>query len=250
MPLTRRQFLKTTAAGAVGAGAVGTAALVGAAGTDYAVQGLDVASYQGYPNWTSVKNSGKTFAFTKATEGTTYTNPYFATNWANIKAAGLIRGAYHFGRPGVDPVAQANYFCNVVKPIKGDLQMALDIEVTDGKTASQVRSWIVAFINQIVARTARPGIIYTGFYFWRDSAGNGSNLNCPLWLAAYVSNPAPYVPAAWSTWSFWQYTSSGSVPGVSGNVDRDAWNGSVTQLDNLRLPMTPTLSIGPPLNGF
>jgi GH25 family lysozyme M1 (1,4-beta-N-acetylmuramidase) len=234
MALSRRQFLKTAAA--VGAGALGTGALVTAAGPDYAVQGIDVASYQGYPNWTSVKNSGKTFAFTKATEGTTYTNPYFATNWARIAAAGLIRGAYHFGRPGGDPVAQANYFCNVVRPTHGDLQMTLDIEVTDGKTPSQVRSWIVAFINTIQSRTGRPGIIYTGFYFWRDSAGNGSNLNCPLWLAAYVSNPAPYVPAAWSTWSFWQYTDTGSVPGVSGNVDRDAFNGTVSLLNRLRLP--------------
>ena len=234
MALTRRQFLKTgLALGAVGAGAAGLAL---GAGTDYSIQGIDVASYQGYPNWTSVKNSGRTFAFTKATEGTSYTNPYFATNWARIKSAGLIRGAYHFGHPGVDPVAQANFFCNVVKPTSGDLQMALDIEVTDGKTPTQVRNWIAAFINQIKYRTGRPGIIYTGFYFWRDSAGNGPNLNCPLWLAAYVSNPAPYVPAAWSTWSFWQYTSSGSVPGVSGNVDHDAWNGTVTNLNKLRLP--------------
>jgi lysozyme len=234
MALSRRQFLKRAAVG--GAGVLGTAGLVLAAGTDYSVQGIDVASYQGYPDWTKVKASGKTFAFTKATEGTTYTNPYFATNWPRMKSAGLIRGAYHYGRPGTDPVTQANRFCNVVAPTHGDLQMALDIEVTDGKTPSQVRSWIVAFINQIKSRTGRPGIIYTGFYFWRDSAGNGSNLNCPLWLAAYVSNPAPYVPAAWSTWSFWQYTSSGSVSGVSGNVDRDAWNGSVSNLNNLRLP--------------
>jgi GH25 family lysozyme M1 (1,4-beta-N-acetylmuramidase) len=234
--MSRRRFLKSAAYTAAGAGVAGTAAYALAAGTDYAIQGIDVASYQGYPNWTSVKNSGKTFAFTKATEGTTYTNPYFATNWARIKSAGLIRGAYHYGHPGTDPVAQANYFCNVVAPTSGDLQMTLDIETTDGKTASQVRSWIVAFINQIKSRTGRPGIIYTGFYFWRDSAGNGSNLNCPLWLAAYVSNPTPYVPAAWSTWSFWQYTDTGSVPGVSGNVDRDAWNGSLTGLNNLRLP--------------
>ena len=234
--MSRRRFLRTAAATAAGAGVLATVSDAPAAGTDYSVQGIDVASYQGYPNWTSVKNSGKTFAFTKATEGTTYTNPYFATNWSRIKSAGLIRGAYHYGRPGTDPVNQANYFCNVVKPTSGDLQMALDIETTDGKSPSQVRSWIVAFINQIKSRTGRPGIIYTGFYFWRDSAGNGSNLNCPLWLAAYVSNPASYVPAAWSTWSFWQYTSSGSVPGVSGNVDRDAWNGTVANLNNLRLP--------------
>ena len=132
-------------------------------------------------------------------------------------------------------MVQANKFCDVVRPGAGDLQMTLDIETTDGKTPSQVRAWIVAFINQIKARTGRPGIIYTGFYFWRDSAGNGSNLNCPLWLAAYNTNPAAYVPSAWGTYSFWQYTSSGSVPGISGNVDRDAWNGSLTGLNNLRL---------------
>jgi lysozyme len=235
MAISRRRFLKS-AAGVAGAAAVGAGAFSLAAGTDYAIQGIDVASYQGYPNWSSVKSSGKTFAFTKATEGTTYTNPYFATNWPRMKSAGLIRGAYHFGRPGTDPVTQANRFCNVVAPVSGDLQMALDIEVTDGKTPTQVRSWIVSFINQIKSRTGRPGIIYTGFYFWRDSAGNGSNLNCPLWLAAYVSNPANYVPAAWSTWSFWQYTSSGTCPGVSGNVDRDAWNGTLSGLNNLRLP--------------
>jgi GH25 family lysozyme M1 (1,4-beta-N-acetylmuramidase) len=235
MALNRRQFLRTAAAGSVAGAAAGTAAVL-ASGGSYAIQGIDVASYQGLPNWTSVKNSGRTFAFTKATEGTTYTNPDFATNWARMKSAGLIRGAYHYGHPGTDPVAQANFFCNVVAPTHGDLQMALDIETTDGKTPSQVRSWIVAFINQIKARTGRPGIIYTGFYFWRDSAGNGSNLNCPLWLAAYVSDPTPYVPAAWSTWSFWQYTSSGSVPGVSGNVDLDAWNGSLSGLNSLRLP--------------
>jgi GH25 family lysozyme M1 (1,4-beta-N-acetylmuramidase) len=235
MRLSRRQFLGTAAAGAA-ASIVGTATSARASGTSYSVQGIDVASYQGYPNWASVKSSGKSFAFTKATEGTTYTNPYFATNWSRMKSNGFVRGAYHFGRPGTDPTAQADYFCNVVHPTSGDLQMTLDIETTDGKSSSQVRSWIVTFINRIKYRTGRPGIIYTGFYFWRDSAGNGSNLNCPLWLAAYVSDPSAYVPAAWSTWSLWQYTSSGSVPGVSGNVDRDAWNGTLTGLKNLRLP--------------
>ena len=78
MAFSRRQFLITSmAAGAAGAVGVGTAGLILGAGIDYTFQGIDVASYQGYPDWTSVKNSGKTFACTKATEGTGYTNPYF-----------------------------------------------------------------------------------------------------------------------------------------------------------------------------
>jgi GH25 family lysozyme M1 (1,4-beta-N-acetylmuramidase) len=234
MGMNRRQFLTASVAGA---GVLGTAACALAGGLDYSVQGIDVSHWQGAINWTSVKNSGKAFAFCKATEGTTYTDPKFVSNWAAMRSVGLIRGAYHFGRPGTDPVAQANHFCNVVRPTAGDLQMTLDLETTDGKTPSQVRAWTVAFIKQVLARTGRPGIIYTGYYFWRDSAGNGSNLNCPLWLAYWgTGNPATYVPAAWSTWSFWQYTSTGSVPGVNGNVDRNAWNGTIGRLNMLRLP--------------
>jgi len=233
MSVSRRQFLGTAAATA------GAVALVPRAqatsGSDYSIQGVDVSHYQGSINWTSVKNSGKSFAFCKATEGTTYKDPTFATNYAGIKSAGMIRGAYHFGRPGSDPTTQANFFYNTVKPVSGDLQMMLDIEATDGKTPSQVRSWIVTFINRIKTLSGNPGIIYTGFYFWRDSAGNGSNLDCPLFLAAYNTSPANYVPAAWPYYTFWQYTSSGSVSGISGNVDRDAFNGSTAGLNALRI---------------
>lgn len=233
--VSRRTFLKSAAYGA--AAGVGVTAARSLAGHTYSVQGVDVASYQGHVYWPDAKAAGIDFAFIKATEGTGYTNPYFADNWAHSKLAGVIRGAYHFGRPGSDATAQADYFVNTVRPVSGDLQMALDIEATDGRSPSQVWSWVQTFINRIKYRTGRPGIIYTGFYFWRDSVGDPhNNLNCPLWLAAYVSDPTPYVPHGWSTWTFWQYTSSGSVPGISGNVDRDAFNGTLSNLNNLRLP--------------
>ena len=237
MPSTRRQFLG--AAAVAGAGLAVTPARAPADGPAYAVQGVDVSHWQGAVNWTSVRNAGVAFGFAKATEGTTYTDPTFAANWAGMRAARLVRGAYHFGRPGTDPTAQANYFVDAVRPVKGDLQLVLDLEATDGKTPAQVRTWAVAFVNRVQARTGRPAIIYTGFYFWRDSAGNGSNLNCPLWLPAYrdsPTSPVNLVPAAWTTWSFWQYTSTGGVAGVSGNVDRNAWNGSLAGLNSLRLP--------------
>ena len=99
-----------------------------------------------------------------------------------------------------------------------------------------VEAWIAAFINQIQSRTGRPGIIYCGYYFWTDSAGNGPNLNCPLFLAAYTNSTSGLIPPAWSTWSLWQYSDTGTVSGISGDVDLDCWNGSVAELDNLRLP--------------
>src|SRR5262245_21247284 len=107
MPMNRRQFLRTSAALGAGTGVLGTAAYALAGGSDYTYQGVDISHWQGTINWQSVKDSGKTFAFCKATEGTDYVDPKFSFNWPAMNSVGLIRGAYHFGRPGSDPVAQA-----------------------------------------------------------------------------------------------------------------------------------------------
>jgi hypothetical protein len=57
-----------------------------------------------------------------------------------------------------------------------------------------VASWVgctsQAFLGQVQALTGKPGIIYTGYYFWTGQVGNPSNnLDCPLWIAAYDNNP-------------------------------------------------------------
>ncbi len=231
MAITRRQFLAATPVVAVGVGTV-----TGLAQSGSWPKGIDVSKWQGTVNWMSVKHAGITFAFCKATEGTSYTDPYFDTNWPAMQSAGLFRGAYHYGRPGSDPTAQADHFIKTSRPRSGDLPGVLDLETTDGKTKSQVWNWTQAFVNRVKSRLGRPPILYTGFYFWRDSVGNpNNNLNCPLWLAAYQSSTSGLIPNAWSTWSFWQYSSTGTVAGVTGNVDRNYFNGSLTQLKALTL---------------
>ena len=115
------------------------------------LNGVDVSHYQGTINWSSVKSAGITFAFAKATEGTTYTDPNVNANIAGMKAHGIIPGAYHFGHPGSDATTQANHFTGVVKSANGGtfsglLQLVLDLEVTDGMTPSQVWSWTQTFV--------------------------------------------------------------------------------------------------------
>jgi GH25 family lysozyme M1 (1,4-beta-N-acetylmuramidase) len=210
------------------------------------LNGIDVSNHQGNVNWASIRSAGITFAFAKATEGTGFIDAFINQNIAGMKRNGIIPGAYHFGHPGSDPTTQANLFTNVVRNANGGtfsglLQLVLDLEVTDGRTPAQVWAWTQTFVARVKAVTGRPCIIYTGFFFWRDSVGNpNNNLNCPLWLAAYVSNPNNFVPQAWSGvgWAFWQYTASGSVPGVSGNVDRDQFKngGSYPNINALRIP--------------
>lgn len=188
-------------------------------------RGVDVASYQGYPDWAAVAAAGYTFAITKATEDTGYVNPTFAHNWAGIKNAGLYRGAYHFARPSInDAVSEADYFVGLVEQHgieTGDI-LALDLEAGVG----DLGPWVLAFCRRIEERCGFPPIIYTGAWFSgpHNLAAYPEIGNYGLWLAAYQAQmPAP--PPPWGTVAFWQYSSSGHVPGIAGDVDVNVFNG-------------------------
>jgi GH25 family lysozyme M1 (1,4-beta-N-acetylmuramidase) len=207
-----------------------------AGGGSFPIQGIDVSRWQREIDVTRVAAAGIEFCFCKATEGLAHVDRTFAATWPALAEAGLLRGGYHFGRPGVDAAKQADFVYDTVRPATGDLPIVLDLEQDDGRSPREVRAWTETFVTRLRTRMGAPPIIYTGLYFWRDKAGDGDALGCPLWLAAYVDDPAKYVPRCWDDWSFWQYTSKGSVPGVRGHVDRDAWHGDRAALDALRLP--------------
>jgi len=220
--------------------AVGTlialALLVGlAAPASALLTGVDVASHQhpgGAPiDWRQVKAAGHTFAYVKATEGTGYTNPYFSADWAGAGAAGLLRGAYHYAKPGL-PLStatdQARYFVSRAGSQTGavDLPGVLDLEETGGLGQADLAQWTRIFLAEVQRLTGKPPMLYTGYYFWQDNLGNPTDIGRAwrLWLPSYPSDPnsttfKPLVPVGWSTWHFWQYTSAGSTPGISGNVD-------------------------------
>ena len=214
------------------AGVLGAMAAIADDGTNYALQGIDVSHWQGTVNWNGVRSRGA-HAICKATEGLDYTDPTFATNYAGIRSAGLLRSAYHMGHPAVDAAAKADFFYDTVQPQSGDLPLVLDLEKTDSLMPAQVRSFVVGFVNRLTTRLGLCRSFTPASTFGAIARGNGSNLGCPLWLAAY--NNTPLVPAAWSNFSFWQYSSTGSVAGLN-PVDLDACALSKTALNNLRLP--------------
>jgi GH25 family lysozyme M1 (1,4-beta-N-acetylmuramidase) len=205
------------------------------------VQGIDVSHWQGAINWGSVRNSGIQFAWIKATEGTTYKDDRFGTNYVGAYNAGVIRGAYHFARPDVSSGAtQAGYFASNGGAWSRDnltLPGVLDIEhnpygsMCYGLSTTSMRSWIADFYNTYKARTTRDVVIYTTASWWNTCTGSWSGMGSlsPLWVAHWGAS-SPTIPAGFPTWTVWQYTSTGSVPGVSGNVDRNQFNGSRDRL--------------------
>ncbi|WP_406151719.1 GH25 family lysozyme [Streptomyces sp. NBC_01012] len=199
-------------------------------------EGVDISHYQGSINWSSVRNAGIEFAWMKATEGTTYKDPTFSTNYLNAYNAGVIRGAYHFARPDASSgAAQANFFADSGGAWSRDnltLPGVLDIEGSCyGKSAAAMQSWILDFYNTYKARTGRDVVIYTSPSWWNSCTGGWSGMSAksPLWVAHWTSG-SPTIPSGFPAWTVWQYSSTGSVSGVSGNVDRDRFNGDRSRL--------------------
>lgn len=201
------------------------------------VHGLDVSHYQGTVSWAGVIQNGYRFAFVKATEGVSSTDPQFSTNWTGAKAAGLVRGAYHFYEPGSDPQQQAEHFLDTVwpeggQPLPGDLPPVLDVETTGGQSAEEIVQGIQTWLSLVQQRTLRIPILYTSHGFW-DGLGTSQFGSHPLWVAEYgVAAPSP-LPAGWQQWRFWQFSQTGSIEGISGDVDLDVFQGTLQQLQQM-----------------
>jgi GH25 family lysozyme M1 (1,4-beta-N-acetylmuramidase) len=188
-------------------------------------EGIDVSHWQGAIDWTKVKLAGKTFSFAKATEGIGFKDDRYDRNKAGAMGQGIKFGAYHFARPGNNAVNEADWFVNNMGLQRGMLIPALDIEVTGGLGPTALTSWTKAWLQRVTDRTGVRPLIYTSPSFWRtnlnDSRWFADNGYSILWVAHW-NTTSPSVPGSnWGgkSWTFWQYSSDGSVPGISGRVD-------------------------------
>jgi GH25 family lysozyme M1 (1,4-beta-N-acetylmuramidase) len=188
------------------------------------VQGVDVSVYQGDFDWAAAH---VTFGYARISDGTGTIDDTFPENWANMKSAGVLRGAYQFFEPSENEVAQANLMVEKVGKLQpGDLPAMIDVEVTDGQGGGTIGAKVAHWLQIVEAGTGRKPIIYSGSYFWKDDVGDTGLGSYPIWIAAY--GPAcPSLPPGWSRWLMWQYSDGG------GSLDHDVFNGTVAQLKSL-----------------
>ncbi|MBA8795703.1 GH25 family lysozyme M1 (1,4-beta-N-acetylmuramidase) [Friedmanniella endophytica] len=197
------------------------------------VKGMDVSSWQGRVNWSNWRSAGMRFAYVKATEGSSYRNPYFSSQYTGAAAAGMLRGAYHFAVPNRSSgVTQANYFVNRGGGWTADgrtLPGVLDIEYNPygatcyGKSKAAMVTWIRSFVVQYKKRTGRDAVIYTTADWWSRCTGNSTAFNRtnPLWVARYSSSVGT-LPGKWPFYTFWQYSSS--------PIDQNVFSASASRL--------------------
>lgn len=222
------------------------------------VIGIDVSSYQGTVNWTQVKAAGVTFAWAKATEGLTVTDAQYHNNAVNGVAAGVYMGAYHFAHPDThtttaQAVSEANFFLSVAQPyiVSCELPPVLDYEVSSSLSWSAQTAWIQSWMNTVKTATGITPILYTDGSI-ASSLGSSLASYCKLWIATdngsatnIPPSPAPPSPpssdlGAWNpNWSFNQYSWTTTVSGISGQIDADIFNGTLTDLQNLMVCTPP-----------
>lgn len=197
-------------------------------------QGIDVSEYQGKIDWTQVANSNILFAYIKATEGSDFTDSMLSTNLSGAQSAGILHGVYCYAHPGQSSAAaQASYFINTVESNGGfgELPPVLDMEDNGGLNNSLLATWIQDWISRVETASGRKPIIYTYPDFADMYLEPTLASNIALWVANYgVTQPAD--ASGWTSWTFWQYSETGTVPGISGNVDLDQYSGTVTDLEN------------------
>ena len=194
------------------------------------LDGIDVSKWQGYVDWEAVAEAGIDFAFIRVSDGLDYQDAYFQSNWSEAKAQGIVRGAYQFFRSDEDPVAQAQYLLDEMGPLEaGDLPPVCDVETADGQSPAVIAERVQTWLDVVEDALGVKPLIYTSPGVWGSIINSADFGAYPLWVAHWGAS-CPTMPTGWSDWIFWQTSDSGSVPGVSGNVDTNHFNGDLDAL--------------------
>lgn len=209
------------------------------------LRGIDVSRFQERIAWKQVGDTQIRFAFVQASRGSgddclvvperCGADEFYERNYRGARANGIRVGAYHRAfASGGDPQGakedareEANLFVSQVGMVRGrDLRPALDVETpfTDLDERS-LRVWVRAWLNRVERKLGVVPIIYTNDSSWQATGDTTAFALAghPLWVANF-DVPRPAVPAQdWGgrSWTIWQYTSSGSVRGIEGAVDKN-----------------------------
>ena len=197
------------------------------------LRGIDVSSHDGWSTGRFGKQNTETaygesdFVIAKATQGTGYVNKYCDPAIQRAKSDGKLWGFYHYAG-GNDPVAEANFFYNNCKNYFGEGIPCLDWERTQNSSWGST-TWCRRFVDRIHELTG----IWCMVYIQASAVGQAASCasDCALWIAGYPDNRNSwdmptfrYGTGAWSTWTVWQYTSSGELTDRNyAQLTREGW---------------------------
>jgi lysozyme len=182
------------------------------------LNGIDISHWQ---SGMDVGKTGADFVIVKVTDGSSYKDPEAAGFAHEIVDAGMLGGGYHFWQAGVSATAQADHYLSVMKPVIGRAMLVLDWESSDTGNVSGAKAWL----DRVYERTGVRPLIYMSQSVAASHDWSSVAAHYALWVARYGSSSYGDT-GAWAAPVMWQHTSSGRVPGYSGDVDLDYFYGT------------------------
>ena len=204
--------------------------------TRYPIRGVDVSSYQGNIDWAVLSKQNITFAFIKATEGSSFVDKHFMQNWKEASKTSLWVGAYHFFSFESTGNAQAAHFISTVGSLHQSLPPVIDIEYYEVKSdksfsRDKIRDELKALIHELEKHYGVLPILYVTKETYNDFVKDNI-FDCPLWVRNVISEPGFVQDDAWT---FWQYSNRHHLAGYSGverYIDMNVYNGDLDQFMN------------------
>lgn len=204
--------------------------------------GIDVSSWQGYIDYSKVKEAGIDIVYIKSSEGHRTKDPYFETNYENAKANGLNVGFYHFVTATNEEEAsnQAKFFASVIAGKSPDCKLAMDYEEFNGVGTYEINYIAQVFLETVKNLTGKDVIVYSDLSNAQSTFNSQIAQNYELWIAYYGS--IEHLKRDSSSWNYWvgmQYEDNGQISGINGNVDRDLFTKEIfLQNEDKKIPET------------
>lgn len=200
---------------------LGSAVLAFGPSSDKIYRGIDVSEWQGDIDFEKVREAGIEIVYIRAGQGFSYEDEKFERNYEEARKYGLKIGAYHYvtARNENEARQQANFFVSLVSGKQIDCKLAMDFEYFPDLSKTEINRIGLAFLEEVERISEKEAIVYSDAY----NASNifeGEVTNYPLWIAQYEVEE-PQNNGNWEYWEGFQYTDTGRVSGISGNVDRD-----------------------------
>ena len=174
---------------------------------------IDISKWNGSINWSKVKAAGVDGVIIRCGVGQTGIDTKFKENITGAIKAGLKVGVYTYSKAKSESgaIAEAQNTISAIAPYKDKLYYPVFVDLEQSGTESYSKTVAKAFCQTIKSNGYRSGIYCSSS--WRKSYLSG--VSADYWWIAQWSSKQP------SNCNFWQYSSTGTVKGISGNVDLD-----------------------------
>lgn len=190
--------------------------------SDFIEFGIDISHWNRVQDLKKTKDSGMSFCIIKAggSDKGFYTDSRFYEYYDKAVAVGLKVGAYYFvGRrfSGYDSgSADAERFYNIIKGLEFDYPLCLDVEITGPKERDRVTEACIGFCEYLQNKDKYVSIYASDISGFKERLNLDYLVRYDKWVARYGTAPR-YV----KNYGIWQRSSTGTVPGIIGNVDLD-----------------------------